>query len=250
MNALDFCVGFHRFAAQLAAEGITAPDAVFEGDLGVRNAVGEFDWPAFEWQQHAFRLAGTRIKIYPCIYPGQSPVAATLAVQPQINPGDIESIVVRTHQNSWYESASEPEMWAPATRETADHSIPYLVSAALLDGRIDSVSFNDERRADPRLRSLIQKVQVIHDQELDKLTPAADPCRLEIALKNGGKKFSSVDYPKGHVKNPASDKDIENKLIGMNNGLLSPDRVSGLLDVCWRLEEIDDIRKLVSAVRI
>ena len=116
--------------------------------------------------------------------------------------------------------------------------------------RIDSASFTDERRSDPRMRSLIQKVQVIHDKELDKLTPAVDPCRLEITLKNGEKKLSSVDYPKGHVKNPASDKDIENKLISMNNGLLAPDRISELLDICWRLEEIDDIRKLVSAVRI
>jgi len=238
------------FAAQLAAEGITAPDAVFEGDHGVRNAVGEFDWPAFDWQHRSFRLAGTQIKMYPCVYPGQSPVAATLAVQPQINPGDIEKIVVRTYLNAWWECASEPEMWAPATRETADHSIPYLVSAALLDGRIDSASFADERRSEPGLRSLIQKVQVIHDKELDKLTPALDPCRLEITLKNGEKKLSSVDHPKGHVKNPASDKDIENKLISMNNGLLSPDRVSALLEICWRLEEIDDIRQLVSAVRI
>jgi len=224
------------FAAQLAAEGITAAEAVFEGDNGVRNAVGEFEWPVFDWEHRSFRLTGTQIKMYPCIYPGQSPVAATLAVQPGLNAEDIEKVVVRTYLNAWWESASEPEMWDPATRETADHSIPYLVSAVLLDGRIEAASFTDERRADPRMRSLIQKVEVIHDKELDKLTPALDPCRLEITLKN--------------VKNPASDKDIESKLISMNGGQLSPDQVSKLLDLCWSLERVGDMREVVSAMKI
>jgi 2-methylcitrate dehydratase len=237
------------FATQLAAEGMTAPESVFEGDNGVCNAVGKFDWPSFAGRDRPFRIADTQIKIYPCVYPGQSPVEAALAIRSQTDPGEIESIVVRTYLNAWWESASEPEMWAPVTRETADHSIPFLVCAALLDGRIDAATFAAERISDSRLRALMQKVKVIHDQELDKLQPSVDPCRLEIVLKNGGKKLSSVDYPKGHVKNPASDKDIENKLVRMNDGLLSPGRVSGLLEVCWRLEELDDVRELISAMR-
>ena len=238
------------FAAQLAAEGITAPEAVFAGDNGVRNAVGEFEWPEFDWARPSFRLTGTQIKMYPCIYPGQSPVAAALAARPRVDPDDIEKVTVRTYRNAWWESASEPEMWAPATRETADHSIPYLVSAALLDGRIDAASFTDERRADPRMRALIGKVDVIHDRELDKLTPALDPCRLEIALKSGDKESSSVDYPKGHVRNPASDEEIEKKLIAMNDGLLSSDRIKRLLDTCWSLEDVGDMRDVVSILKI
>lgn len=237
------------FATQLAAEGMTAPESVFEGDNGVCNAVGKFDWPSFAGQDRPFRIGDTQIKIYPCVYPGQSPVEAALAIRSQIDPGEIESIVVRTYLNAWWESASEPEMWAPATRETADHSIPFLVCAALLDGRIDAATFTAERISDSRIRALMQKVQVIHDQELDKLQPSVDPCRMEITLKNGEKKLTSVDYPKGHVKNPASDKDIENKLVRMNNGLLSPGRVSALLEVCWRLEELDHMRELISAMR-
>jgi len=99
------------------------------------------------------------------------------------------------------------------------------------------------------LRALMQKVQVIHDPELDKLQPSVDPCRMEITLKNGVKKSSNVDYPKGHVRNPASDPDLENKLMRMNNGLLSPARVSGLLALCWRLEELGDMRVLIAATR-
>ncbi len=237
------------FATQLAAEGMTAPDAVFEGDNGVCTAVGKFDWPPFAGQDRPFRIADTQIKIYPCVYPGQSPVEAAMAIRPQLDPSEIESIVVRTYLNAWWESASEPEMWAPVTRETADHSIPFLVCAALLDGTIDTATFSAERISDFRIRALMQKVQVIHDPELDKLQPSVDPCRMEITLRNGARKLSSVDYPKGHVRNPANDNDIENKLVRMNNGLLSPGRVSGLLDLCWRLDELDDVRELIAATR-
>ena len=69
-------------------------------------------------------------------------------------------------------------------------------------------------------------------------------------MDRGGKKRSSVEHAKGHVKNPASDKDIENKLASLNNGLLPPSRIARLLDVCWRLEEVDDVRELVSVMRV
>jgi len=238
------------FAARLAAQGLTGPQSVFEGDHGVLNAVGAFDWPPLGDPACRFRILDTQLKMYPCIYPGQSPVTATLAVQPRSAVDQVEAIVVRTYLNAWWESASEPEMWSPATRETADHSIPYLVAAALMDGRIAAASFSDERRADPRLRELIRKVEVIHDKALDALTPANDPCRLEIRLKSGEKLTSSIDFPKGHVKNPASDREVEEKFASMNDGLLSPAQVSRLLELCWKLEDVEDLRELISLTRI
>ena len=69
-------------------------------------------------------------------------------------------------------------------------------------------------------------------------------------MDRGGKKRSSVEHAKGHVKNPASDKDIENKLASLNSGLLPPSQIARLLDVCWRLEELDDVRKLVFVTRV
>jgi 2-methylcitrate dehydratase len=239
------------FAAQLAAEGMTGPAEVFDGANGVKNAVGAFAWPRFAGKDGEFRITGTQIKMHPCIYPGQSPVEAALAVRNEIeNTRDIEAIVVRTYYNAWWEAASEPEMWSPNTRETADHSIPYLVSAALLDGNIGPDSFTTARMFDQRLRSLMEKVEVIHDTDLDKLTPALDPCRIEVRLKNGTRRFGSVDYPKGHVKNPPSDAEIEDKLIRLNEGRMSERNVKQLLDICWTLEKADDVRTLVTATAL
>ena len=238
------------FAVDLAAEGMTAPPHVFEGEQGIWNAVGEFQWPPLAPKERSFRVADSQIKIYPCEYHGQSPIETVLGMRDQVDARDIESIVVRTYWFAWSEIGSEPEKWMPTTRETADHSIPFLVCAALLDGKVDPSTFTTARIEDPAIRALMQKVKVIHDKSLDAMQPQSNPCRIEITLKNGKAVTGSVDHPKGHVKNPASDADIERKIAGLNNGLLSPRQLGALIDLCWRLEELDDVRELVSATRI
>ena len=238
------------FAADLAAAGMTGPTTVFEGEQGVWNAAGKFDWPSLPGPQGHFRVADSQLKIYPCEYHGQSPIEAMLAIRDQIDPQEVEAIVVRTYWFAWSEIGSEPEKWNPTTRETADHSIPFLVSAALLYGWVDAATYSKERMFDPRLRALIQKVEVIYDKELDKMQPQSVQCRLEVRLKNGERRVSNVDHPLGHIRNPASDKDIERKFAGLNTGLVSPRRASRLMSLCWKLEELEDVSEIVSLLRI
>jgi 2-methylcitrate dehydratase len=239
------------FAAELAAEGLTGPQQVFEGDHGVWNAVGEFAWPPLPGPDGPFRIADTQIKLHPFVYQGQAPVETALSIRTQVgDPSDIEEIVVNTYWYAWSETGSEPEKWAPTTRETADHSIPYLVCVALVDGRFDANTFAPERIADPGLRALMQKVRVHHDTDLDRFQPANSPCRIEVRLKSGRVVAGSVDNPKGHKCNPATDRDLVEKFMNYGGGLLQPNRMSDLLDLCWRLEEIADIGKLVAATKI
>jgi len=229
---------------------MTGPTTVFEGEQGLWNAAGKFDWPALPGPHGHFRVADSQLKIYPCEYHGQSPIEAMLAIREGIEPQEVEAIVVTTYWFAWSEIGSEPEKWNPTTRETADHSIPFLVSAALLYGWVDAATYSPERLFDPRLRALIEKVEVIYDKELDKMQPQSVPCRLEVRLKNGARKTSRVDHPLGHIRNPASDQDIERKFKGLNGGLVSARRASRLLKLCWKLEELDDVSEIVSLIRI
>jgi 2-methylcitrate dehydratase len=239
------------FAAELAAEGMTGPQAVFEGEHGVWNAVGTFDWPALPGKDGPFRIAHTQIKLYPFVYQGQAPVETALGIRAQIpDPGEIAEIIVHTYWFAWSETGSEPEKWAPTTRETADHSIPYLVSVALIDGRFDAATFSPARIADSRLRALMQKVRVHHDKELDRFQPANSPCRIEVILKNGKTIVGSIDNPKGHRHNPATDQDIETKFMAYSKDFLSAPQAASLLGLCWRLEELTDINELMAAMEV
>jgi 2-methylcitrate dehydratase len=238
------------FAVDLAARGMTAPDQVFEGEQGLWNAAGKFAWPALPEPGGHFRVADSQLKIYPCEYHGQAPIEAMLAIRNKIDPSEVEAIVVRTYWFAWSEIGSEPEKWNPTTRETADHSIPFLVSAALLDGWVDAATYADKRMADPQLRAVIAKVEVIHDRELDQFQPHSVPCRLEVRLRSGERITSNVDHPLGHIRNPAGDKDIERKLIGLTGGLMTARAVSKLKRLCWKLDELDVVAKLISTLRI
>jgi 2-methylcitrate dehydratase len=237
------------FAALLAADGMTGPEAVFSGEHGVFEAVGEFDWPALPGPQGDYRICTTQMKLYPCEYHGQSPVAAAIRMRPQVDIAAVESIVVKTYWFAWSETGSEPAKWAPTTRETADHSIPYLVCVALMDGKVDADSFTQARMMDPVLRALMQKVEVVHDRSLDAMQPAANPCRIEVKLAGGRIVEGSVDYPKGHVRNPPTDDEIADKLRQLNAGLLPVARVEKAIDLCWKLDSLVDVSLLMDALQ-
>ena len=237
------------FAAELAAAGMTGPLTVFEGEQGLWNAAGKFEWPQLPAPGGHYRVADSQLKIYPCEYHGQSPIEAMLKIRDRIDIAAVEKIVVTTYWFAWSEIGSEPEKWNPTTRETADHSIPFLVSAALLFGWVDAATYAPERLFDPRLRELMAKVEVIYDKELDKMQPQSVPCRLEVRLKNGERIQSNIDHPLGHVKNPASDRDIERKFAGLADGVLSARRRSRLLKLCWKLDELDDVSEVVGLLR-
>ena len=237
------------FAAELAAAGMTGPLTVFEGEQGLWNAAGKFEWPQLPAPGGHYRVADSQLKIYPCEYHGQSPIEAMLKIRDRIDIAAVEKIVVTTYWFAWSEIGSEPEKWNPTTRETADHSIPFLVSAALLFGWVDAATYAPEKLFDPRLRELMAKVEVIYDKELDKMQPQSVPCRLEVRLKNGERIQSNLDHPLGHVKNPASDRDIERKFAGLAEGVLSTRRRARLLRLCWKLDELDDVSEVVGLLR-
>lgn len=235
------------FAAMLAAEGLTAPMEPFEGENGVWNAVGEFSWPDSSIRKGLVRPVDTHIKLYPAEYHGQAPIEAALSIRPQIDIDEIDEIIVRTYWFAWSEIGSEPAKWNPHSRETADHSIPFLVCAALLHGKLTPASFAQEHIQDLKIRQLMQKVSVVHDTNLDKLQPIKNPCRMEVVLKSGRRVAADIDYPKGHFKNPATDSELEEKFRGMCQDRLSERQIADILAMCWQLEELDDFRKLISA---
>ena len=72
---------------------------------------------------------------------------------------DLKEIEVFTSKFTWFEIGSEPEKWDPKTRETADHSLPYIFARALVDGPITVASFNDDAVRDASLRPLMAKNQ-------------------------------------------------------------------------------------------
>lgn len=139
---------------------------------------------------------------------------------------------------------------APRTRETADHSFPYCVAAALLDGRITLRSFDNARLTDPALRELIQKVRVVPQPDFVGRYPQAMPTRITVRTKAGTVYLHEADYPLGHPKNPMSDRHVEEKFRLLAGGKLDQVRMRKVMRSVWALEQLKDISALMPLLRI
>lgn len=234
------------FAALLAREGMSGPAPIFEGEKGfLRLVSGHFELGPLAGRNGAFKILDTYIKFYPAEYHAQSAIDAVLGLRSRIPIKEITSVQVKTFDAAVEIIGSGPEKWRPKTRETADHSLPYCVAVALMDGEVGMTQFSDRRIADLRLHRLMEKIQVVADPWLNNQYPAAMPNLIEITLKDGNRHTKRVDYPRGHPKNPMTDAEVEEKFSGLCRSFLAPKSIRRVLDRLWDLEKMKDTTEIL-----
>ena len=238
------------FAAQLAQEGLSGPAQAIEGKWGLWHPLGKFRWQPFGGRGGAFRVTQTHIKYFPAVVHAQTPITVALELHGKARPEEIEAIAIETYWVAERYVDRANALWHPATRETADHSIPYCVAAALLDGGITSQSFTSARMRDPRLNALIERTTMRENPGFTRAHPAEWPCRIELTLREGKRKTAEARYFKGHAKRPLSDKEIERKFRALAEPLLGRSGADAVLATAWRLDKLADIGELLKLIKI
>lgn len=225
------------FAALLAQAGFTGPTAVFDGSGGLWEAIGRSAWPL----PAAPMMPLTHTKSLPVCYHGQSAVFAAIELRERVKPEEIAEIHAEGYGAAVFMMGADASRWAPATRETADHSLPYCIAIALLDGAVTSASFTAARLHDPAVVALMQKVKVSEDPALSARYPEGAPGRVTIRLKSGATQSLEIIYPRGHEKNPMSDAEIAQKFHTLCAGRLDGERRTAALGLLQRLETVGDV---------
>jgi 2-methylcitrate dehydratase len=260
------------FAAILARLGMTGPSPIFEGQKGFMEVVsGPLDLPPFGGERGQapasgrsqsparvpFKILETYIKHYPVEYHAQSAVEASLAVRDELLNKEgrsalsgIADIEIGSYDVAIEIIGRDPEKWRPATRETADHSLPYCVAAALRDGVVTARSFDARRLDDPQLRALMQKVRIVEQEEFIGWYPKAMPTRVTVRAASGNEYIKQVDYPLGHPRNPLSDREIEEKFRSLSASLFDRAKAGRVIDMVWKLESLKDTGALMPVVKI
>ena len=242
------------FAALLAKHGMTGPSPVFEGEMGFFKQVsGEFTVDKFGGVNDDYKLFETSIKYHPVEYHAMSAVDAALKLREKMGGfrvDDVEKIDVETFTVSYVIIVKDPEKWDPKTRETADHSLPYIISVALLDGRVWLDSFRPERVLAKDVREVMKKMSVRVNPEFDKVYPKGIPNSIEVTLKNGEKYKEMVTYPRGHFMNPMTNEELESKFNRLGEAFMSEERRRQALELLWSLEKLSDMGELMRAFAI
>ena len=238
------------FAAQLAGQGMSGPSQPFEGRCGLwAQTVGEpVKLPNLGGGDETFRISDTTFKSFPSQIHTQGPIGLALELRSQVTPADIESIHIQAYKSATSTPSSEPEKWNPKTRETADHSIPYLVAVALQYGAVTSASFTDQRIQDPALRTLIGKMAIHEDEEFTRRYPGEYNCRIEITSCTGKGFAAQTSYPKGHRLNPLNDAEVESKFRSLASSEIGEPQCDRMLEIVWSLDSSSNLNQMFDSL--
>ena len=245
------------FAAQLAAKGMSGPGEPFEGRRGLwEQAVGRevalADFPVgnSRGDDDPFRITRTIFKAYPAQIHTQAPIGLALQLREKVAADDISFVHIDTYKVAASTASNEPEKWDPKTRETADHSIPWLVASALLDGPVTPDSFADERIASAAIRDFMSRMTLIEEPDFTARYPGEYNCRITVTDSGGNIHAAHTSWPRGHRRNPMDDSEVESKFRNFAGTALTAEQCDRALETIWSLDRLPDLEAILDSLII
>ncbi|MFO7927651.1 MAG: MmgE/PrpD family protein [Halobacteriota archaeon] len=239
-------------ACQMARAGLTGPPAVFEGEGGFFDTVagGPVEIDELGGRDGAdYRVTRTNIKPFACGYFMQSPITGVQEIveEHDIDPETITDIEIRTFDQAVQVLAS-PEKWdtEKLNRETADHSIPYAIAAAIVFGDVSPREFAPDCLADERVHELMATVSVEADDELNEFraeNAGSIPSTAHVTA-SGETYGVRTDYPIGHAERPMSDERLEQKASAQADPYLTRGAIESVFEDCYGLSDLSDLSAL------
>jgi 2-methylcitrate dehydratase len=235
-------------AALLAEKGYTGPEHIFEGKEGLVHCMGP-DWKLeilTEGLGDSWRILQCGMKAYPTEALTHAPISVTLDLvkEHDLKPDDIVKVHIRSLARA-ADILSDPSKYDPRTKETADHSLPYVIAAAITDRMVSPAQFKMDRIMDPVLRAQLNKIEVVADEEIEALFPDLQRVIVTIHTTDGRELTKQVDYPKGDPRNPLTDQEIEEKFDALCAPVLTEEARNRIKDAVWNLENLGFISELL-----
>ena len=273
-NTVDpMAVQSGMFAALMAQQGYSGTEEVFEGKEGFmdtffgwdakdkkmnpaqmqgRDSLGEWKWDIEKLTENLgnkFKIMECGMKAFPTEALTHTHITATLKAVTgnNIRYDQIDSVTVTTIARAC-DILFDPHKYRPESRETADHSLPYCIAAALVDHKITTQSFSEQKMKDPRIWEVIDKIKGEASQEFEKMFPAKQPSKVVIKTIDGKEYSEYLEYPKGDPREPMLIEDLENKFNALSATLLTPERQKIIQQVIFNCENItarDFMNKLI-----
>jgi 2-methylcitrate dehydratase len=239
-------------AALLAEKGYTGPEHVVDGKEGLTHCFGR------EWKLNvltdglgeSWRITQCGMKAFPTEALTHTPISAVLDIvkSNDLKPEQVRKVQIRSLARA-ADILSDPSKYDPRTKETADHSLPYVIAAAIADRQVTPVQFEMAKIMDPVIRAQLKKVEVVADPEIEKVFPALQRVIVNLTTTDGRTFTKQLDYPKGDPRNPLSDAEVEEKFAALAEGVLSGSAQKKLKDAIWNLEKVLSVSKLMALMK-
>jgi 2-methylcitrate dehydratase len=234
------------FCALLARDGFTSAPAPIEGFYGLSHILGEFSprLPVMPGGPSVIEMSHQKP------VPAESQVLGLLDLVPEIRAWaggtEIAAIDIEMSERA-VRHIADPAKYDPQNRETADHSLPYMLAVALVDGGITLDSYRPERFRDPALRPVMNSITVRPNDEFTKIRTEFDgvtrahPLRVTFRLADGRTRTDDLRYHKGHFQDPMTTSDLDHKFDLACRGVAGDRQRDAIRDAWWGLEGVEDV---------
>jgi 2-methylcitrate dehydratase len=194
--------------------------------------------------------------------PAENNTIGVLELAPKIRAwtsiDEIEAIDIKVATGLDVHLADRPK-YDPRNRETADHSFPYMLARALVDGEIAFDTYKPDRIVDPSIRPLMHRIHVHPNEDLKKIMtaspicePEAKPARITVRTKSGQRLVEDVLGHSGHPDRPASTRRalINSKLDACAGAVGMPDRQrEQIREAWWEAAKAKDVTVLMQTMQ-
>src|SRR5436190_11904860 len=195
-------------AALMAEKGYTGPEHVVDGKEGLTHCLGP------EWKLdlltdglgESWRITQCGMKAFPTEALTHTPISAVLDLikSNDLKPEQVEKVQIWSLARA-ADILSDPSKYDPQSKETADHSLPYVIAAALAERQVTPAQFTMQKIMDPKIREQLHKVEVVADPEIEKVFPALQRVIVHIDTRNGRSFKRQLDFPTADPRNPLTD---------------------------------------------
>lgn len=236
-------------ATYLARHGVTGPAEVFEGAKGFMDVIaGSFD---IDWgTERLDAVSKVLVKRYNAEAHSQSAVEGLLNMQALhgFAAKDVASIEVDVFDACFniIGGGNEGDKHLVLTKEAADHSLPYILAVALLDGTVMPAQYAPERLQSEDVQVLLKRVHVSEDPALTARFPAELPVRLVVSMNDGTRfEHEQADF-EGYPSNPMSWDRVVEKFRELTEAHASAPVLQQIIDVVRDLDRVDDVQSLTA----
>jgi 2-methylcitrate dehydratase len=252
------------FAALMAEKGYSGTEKVFEGkegfmdcfygwnakleemepiDMQGREALGEWKWDLdalLGGLGESYKIMECSMKAFPC--EALSHVHLTAVINAVKNNDiaydNIEEVTVTTIARAC-DILFDPHKYRPDSRETADHSLPYCVAAAIVDRKVTTQSFSDEKIKDPKIWEVIDLIKGEASQEFEEMFPEKQPSKVVVKTKDGREFSEYLEYPKGDPREPMTMEDLDNKFEALATDIMGKNRMEEIKDTIFNCDQMN-----------
>ena len=232
--------------ALLAQKGYKGPTQILEAEDGgfCRAMSDRVDFSlAIEGLGERFLSGEVNIKPYACCASAHSAIDAVrdLVQARKIVPPDIERIFVKTARGVKVQCGFSYE---PLSILQAQMSLQYSIAVFLLEGKALVEQFTEEKISDPKILELAKRVEIVLDDEVERVYPDRFANKVEILLRSGERFETRVDFAKGSSERPMSFEEVAEKFESLAGRVIAKRRIDAIVETIEKIEKLDDIRGL------